>query len=127
MLNRWYQVFGIAAATVVIIATVAGPSIGGIFWLARLDHEVTELQTDVTELQTDVDELQTNVSELQTDIVELQTNVSELQTDVDELKRGQAIILDILQNLANEMPELRNDLDKHIHDPDGGTQFPAGR
>lgn len=99
MLNRWYQIFGIAAATVVIIATVAGPSIGGIFWLARLDRDVAELQKDVTELQ----------------------------TDVDELQRGQEIILDILQNLANEMPELRNDLDKHIHDPDGGTQFPAGR
>ena len=118
MLDRWYKIAVIAASAVVIAATITAPSIGGIFWLAQLNHEVETLHQDVAELQTDV-------AELQTDVAELQTDVAELQRDVAELQRGQAIMLEILQNLAKEMPELRTDLDSHIHGVDGQTRFPA--
>ena len=88
MLDRWYKVATIAIAVVAIVSAIVGPSIGGIYWLARLDHDVTELQKDVAELQ-----------------------------------KGQEAILEILRELADDMPEIRADLNNHTHNSDGQAQF----
>ena len=106
MLDRWYKIAVTAAALVIIVSAVLGPAIGMVFWLAQLDRDVTDLQTDVTDLQTDV---------------------TELQTDVAELQRGQAVMLDILRTLADDIPAVREGLSNHTHDADGRVQLPVSR
>ena len=113
MLDRWYKIATIVAALVIIVSAVVGPSVGAIFWLARLDIDVAGLQKDVTDLQRDV-------ADLQKDVAELQQNVAELQ-------RGQAVMLDILQRLADDIPELRSELRNHTHDANGRVQLPLDR
>ena len=113
MLDHWYKITAVAAALVIIVSAVLGPTIGMVFWLAQLDRDVTDLQTDVADLQTDV--------------TELQTDVAELQTDVAELQRGQAVMLDILRTLADEIPAVHEGLSNHTHDADGRVQLPVSR
>ena len=120
MLDHWYKITAVAAALVIIVSAVLGPTIGMVFWLAQLDRDVTDLQTDVADLQTDV-------TDLQTDVTELQTDVAELQTDVAELQRGQAVMLDILRTLADEIPAVHEGLSSHTHDADGRVQLPVSR
>ena len=102
MLDSFYKTTVIVAGIAIIVSAIVGPTIGGIFWLARLDTDVAEVRTDVAQLQKDV---------------------AQLQKDVAELQRGQAVMLDILRTLADEMSEMRADLDSHIHNEDGLAQF----
>ena len=95
MLDRWYKVATIAIAVVAIVSAIVGPTIGGIYWLAQLDSDVTRLQTEV----------------------------KELKTDIAELQKGQEAILEILRELADDMPEIRADLNNHTHNSDGQAQF----
>ena len=113
MLDHRYKITAVAAALVIIVSAVLGPTIGMVFWLAQLDRDVADLQTDVTDLQIDV--------------TELQTDVTELQTDVAELQRGQAVMLDILRTLADEIPAVHEGLSSHTHDADGRVQLPVSR
>ena len=99
MLDRWYKIAVTAAALVIIVSAVLGPAIGMVFWMAQLDRDVTDLRTDV----------------------------AELQTDVAELQRGQAIMLDILRTLADDIPAVREGLSNHTHDADGRVQLPVSR
>ena len=57
-------------------------------------------------------------------LVQLERDVSDLQDEVAELKKGQAIMLEILRKLADDMPEIRADLDNHTHGDDGKVQLP---
>ena len=57
-------------------------------------------------------------------LVQLERVVSDLQEEVAELQRGQAIMLEILQNLADDIPEVRSDLNNHTHGADGQVQLP---
>lgn len=102
MLDRFYKITAIVAGIAIIVSAVIGPTIGGIYWLTRLEADVTKLQDEVSKLQTDVAALQSNVAELQ---------------------RGQAVMLDILRTLAEDIPEVRADLNSHIHNEDGLAQF----
>ena len=102
MPESWYKTTAILVGIVIIVSAIVGPTIGGIYWLVQVDRDVADLKTEVAELQSDVAELQTNVAELQ---------------------RGQAIMLDILQKLAEEIPEMRADLNNHTHSEDGRAQF----
>ena len=99
MLDRWYKIAVTAAALVIIVSAVLGPTIGMVFWLAQLNRDVTDLQTDV----------------------------AELQTDVAELQRGQAVMLDILRTLADDIPAVREGMSNHTHDADGRVQLPVSR
>jgi uncharacterized membrane protein (DUF106 family) len=98
MLDRWYKTTAILVGIVIIVSAIVGPTIGGIYWLVQLDRDVADLQEEVTELQ----------------------------TNVVELQRGQAVMLEILQKLADDIPEIRADLGNHTHDANGRAQF-AGR
>ena len=95
MLDRFYKITAIVAGIAIIVSAVVGPTIAGIYWLTRLEADVTKLQEDV----------------------------ADLQNHVVELQRGQAVMLDILRTLADEIPEVRTDLDNHIHNEDGLAQF----
>ena len=109
MLDRFYKITAIVAGIAIIVSAVVGPTIAGIYWLTRLEADVTKLQEDVADLQNHV--------------AELQSDVAGLQSDVTGLQRGQTVMLDILRTLADEMPEVRADLDSHIHNEDGLAQF----
>ena len=95
MLDRFYKITAIVAGIAIIVSAVIGPTIGGIYWLTRLEADVTKLQDDV----------------------------ADLQKDVAELQSGQAVMLDILRTLAEDIPEVRADLNSHIHNEDGLAQF----
>lgn len=95
MLESWYKTTAILVGIVIIVSAIVGPTIGGIYWLVQVDRDVADLKTEV----------------------------AELQSDVAELQRGQTIMLDILQKLADDIPEIRADLDNHVHGDDGQAQF----
>ena len=116
MLDRWSKIAAIAVAVVIIASAIIGPGVGGIFWLARLEYEVEGLQSDVGQLQTDVGQLKSDVGQLQSD-------VTKLQSDVSQLHEGQQEILEILQRLADDAPEIRDNLAGHTHDSDGRARF----
>lgn len=111
MLDRWYKISTIGVAAVIIVSAIIGPSIGGIIWLDRLDRDVSDLKE--------------NVAQLQEDVGQLQKDVGQLQEDVGQLQEGQAAMLQILQTLADEIPEIRSDLQNHTHNSDGRAQLPS--
>ena len=104
MLDRWYKISTIGVAAVIIVSAIIGPSIGGIIWLDRLDRDVSDLKEDVAQLQ---------------------ENVAQLQEDVAQLQQGQVAMLQILRTLADEIPEIRSDLQNHTHNSDGRAQLPS--
>ena len=106
MLERWAKVAVIASAVVIVASAIIGPTIGGIYWLARLDSDVGRLQDDVRQMQSDV---------------------GQLQSDVEQLQEGQRAILDILERLADDMPEIRANVAGHTHDSDGRARFSLDR
>ena len=89
MLDNWYKIAGIAVAVVIMIATVVGPSVGGIFWLARLDSDVKRLQTDVERLQTDVEQLQSDMSGVREDIADVKADMRLVLSKLDD--RAEAV------------------------------------
>lgn len=109
MLDRRYKISTIGVAAVIIVSAIIGPSIGGIIWLDRLDRDVSDLKE--------------NVGQLKENVAQLQEDVAELQEDVGQLQQGQAAMLQILQTLADEIPEIRSDLQNHTHDADGRAQL----
>ncbi len=113
MLERWAKIAVIASAVVIVASAIIGPSIGGIFWLARLDSDVGRLQDDVRQMQSDVGQLQ--------------SDVGQLQSDVEQLQEGQRAILDILERLADDIPEIRANVADHTHDSDGRARFSLDR
>ncbi len=134
MLDRWAKIAGIAAAVTIIVSAIAGPSVGAIFWLARLDsdvgllrYEVDQLQSDVGDLQSDVGQLQSDVGQLQSDVGRLQADVERLQADVGRLQEGQRQIIEILQRLENGVSEIRVNLAGHTHDSSGQAQLPLDK
>ena len=106
MLDRWAKIAAIAAAAVIVASAIIGPSIGGIYWLARLDSDVGRLQQDVQQMQADI---------------------GQLQSDVEQLQEGQRAILDILERLADDIPEIRANVAGHTHDSDGRARFSLDR
>lgn len=109
VLERWYKTTAILVGVVIIVSAIVGPTIGGIYWLVQVERDVADLQEDVAQLQEDV--------------AQLQKDVAQLQEDVAELQRGQAIMLEILQRLADDIPEIRADLENHTHSDDGRAQI----
>ncbi len=87
----------------IIVSAIAGPSVGAIFWLARLDSDVGLLRYDVGLLRYDV---------------------GQLQSDVGRLQEGQRQIIEILQRLENGVSEIRVNLAGHTHDSSGQAQLP---
>ena len=63
--------------------------------------------------------------QLQEDVAQLQENVAQLQEDVAQLQQGQVAMLQILRTLADEIPEIRSDLQNHTHNADGRAQLPS--
>ena len=96
MLDNWAKIAAIVASVVIIAAAIITPSIGGIFWLAQLDSDVSRLQDDV----------------------------DQLKSDVEQLQDGQRAILDYLQRLENNDLENKANLSGHTHDPDGRPRLP---
>ena len=96
MLESWYKTTAILVGIVIIVSAIVGPTIGGIYWLVQVERDVAELQEEV----------------------------AELQSDVAELRRGQTIMLEILQKLADDLPEIRANLNSHTHGDDGRVQLP---
>ena len=96
MLDNWAKIATIAAAIVIIMTAIVGPTIAGIFWLAMLDNDVRQLQTDVAQMKLDIKQIQDN----------------------------QQIIIEILRELSADVQEIKADLIGHTHDPDGRTRLP---
>ena len=103
MLDNWAKIATIAAAIVIIVSAIIGPTIAGIFWLAMLDNDVRQLQTDVEQLQTDV---------------------AQMKLDIKQIQDNQQIIIEILRELSGDVQEIKADLISHAHDPDGRTRLP---
>lgn len=80
-----------------------------LLWLARLDSDVGQLQYKVERLQSDVGGLQ--------------ADVEELQAQVERLREGQRHIIEILQRLESDVPEIRGNLIGHTHDSSGQAQL----
>ncbi len=123
MLDRWAKVATIAAPVVFVVAAIIAPGIGGIFWLARLDSDVSHLQADVTEVQADVTQLQLDVGQLQLDVGQLQLDVAQIRHGVRQIQEAQQVMLGILQSLVDDRVTIREDLTGHTHDSDGRAQF----
>ena len=96
MLDNWAKIATIAAAIVIIMSAIIGPTIAGIFWLAMLDNDVRQLQTDVAQMKSDIEQIQDN----------------------------QQIIIEILRELSADVQKSEADLIGHTHDPDGRTRLP---
>ena len=96
MLDNWAKIATIAAAIVIIMTAIVGPTIAGIFWLAMLDNDVRQLQTDVAQMKLDIEQIQDN----------------------------QQIIIEILRELSADVQKSEADLIGHTHDPDGRTRLP---
>ena len=117
MLDQWVKITAIAAASVIIVSAIIGATMGGIFWLVRLDSDVRELKTDVGQLQTDVGQLQTDVGQLQID-------VAQMKLDIKQIQDNQQIIIEILRELSADVQESEADLIGHTHDSDGRARLP---
>jgi len=96
MLDNWAKIATIAAAIVIIMTAIVGPTIAGIFWLAMLDNDVRQLQTDVAQMKLDIEQIQDN----------------------------QQIIIEILRELSADVQKSEADLIGHTHDADGRTRLP---
>ena len=96
MLDNWAKIATIAAAIVIIMSAIIGPTIAGIFWLAMLDNDVRQLQTDVAQMKSDIEQIQDN----------------------------QQVIIEILRELSADVQKSEADLIGHTHDPDGRTRLP---
>ena len=103
MLDQWVKITAIAAASVIVVSAIIGATIGGIFWLVRLDSDVRELKTDVGQLHTDV---------------------AQMKLDIKQIQDNQQIIIEILRELSADVQESEADLIGHTHDPDGRARLP---